>query len=666
MRRHRWEQTHKRVAICVDFDDAYSAAIRAGLSFDDMLAKLIDHGATHVSLPELTLNRLQASGQLTPRAPSRPRNTAPRVGHWNYLYGSSDLLDHLATELNARLSYAEAKVLSGNTLVFAGDLPTVGGIGLGFDATLAERMTAHGLGIVPRPVSYAWPEDALIDRTLSQAAALGNLIAFDGKMILGHEMHLDRTLNAMEREELSFVYFAKSRHQKGDWFIAKRRAPHVALAHRFTPEEMIPLDFHAAAHHWAYLAREHGIRFCYVNFFKVLHATEPLESLHYIEHIKEALEHDGFEVAADVALPKPVPTPERQDLALGGLATAGIAASATDALFDLPESIALPLTISAAAGAIALPYLERARSHLEEQYPPSYAPKALALATTTLAPIAALQALQSEDDRLLGWIASSLTGMSAAASLAALTSGQDYHLCIEEYRGLNLDWFLPMAYASLSIPIYPVRIGTLTTLGIAWTLARQRHLDPLGRIDPSHAEGHTHHLSSAARIVGDLSITLGPQPARKWSGLGPLAASLSVLLTRHGRAGWSSLAAMLSALGYAAALVGYRRSERALALTSREALPSFGIGAVLGLAALFLSRGDERRRNITPSIRTLAPPAQRSTLSRITQRLPRVASRRSRSNELQLLNLLKMSAPFWLPLIGRLQARGKKGGWRRR
>jgi hypothetical protein len=96
-------------------------------------------------------------------------------------------------------------------------------------------------------VSYAWPEDRLIELTLAQAAVFGRLVAFAGDMILGHEMHLETMLGVMAREGLALVYFAESRHQKGDWFVAKRRAPHVVLAHRFTPQDMIPLDLHAAA-----------------------------------------------------------------------------------------------------------------------------------------------------------------------------------------------------------------------------------------------------------------------------------------------------------------------------------------------------------------------------------------------------------------------------------
>lgn len=589
VRRRRWERDHNRVAICVDYDDAYTAAIRAGIPFDELLHELSHHGATHISLPEWTLNRLARSGQLTSQAPAHPLLVAPRVGHWNYLHGHPDLVARLANELAIRLAYTEAQVISGSTLVFAGDLPTIGEIGLGFDTAFAEPIAAHGLGIVPRPVSYAWPERNLIDRSLAQAAALGRLVAFDGDMILGHEMHLDETLAAMERENLSLAYFAESRHQKGDWFVAKRRAPHVVLAHRFTPEQMLPLDFHAAAHHWAYLARERGIRLCYVNFFKVLHATEPLEGLHYVEHIKEALEHDGFEVTQDVCLPTPVPAPTKNDLALTGLASAGVAASAAGALLNLPEAVAIPLTVSAAAGAAALPFFERARGHLEAQYPPSYAPKALALAAAALAPVAAVRMAQSDRDGVESWTAGLIIEAAAAAHLAAVTSGQDYHLRIEEYRGFNLDWLLPLLSAAVSIPNRGLRVGALSTLMGAWAFANQRQIDPLARIDPAHAESHTHHLSAAARLIGDARIAFGPQPARKWAGLGPVGTALSLALASRGRRDWAAGAAFIGAIGNVFGLVGFRRPERALEVTAKEALSSFGIGAVVGLLMLLLS-----------------------------------------------------------------------------
>jgi hypothetical protein len=584
-RRQQWEHTHNRVAICVDYDDVHAAALRAGMPFDDLLHELAHHGATHLSLPELTLNRLLALGALTPQAPAKPHTTPPQVGHWNYLYGPTELVTFLAVELAARLPYTEAYRLGDTILAFAGDLRTLGDIGLGFDWLEAHRILSQGLHLIPRPVSYAWPEKALLERTLAHAAKLGSIVAFDGDMILGHEMHLGETLAALEKENLTFAYFAESRHQKGDWFIAKRRAPRVVLAHRFTPQEMVPLDLHAASHHWAHLARERGIRLCVINFFKVLHATEPLEGLHYVEHIKEALEHEGFIVTPNIGLPTPVPAPSKDDLALTGLASAGVAAAATTSALNLPEALALPLTAVAVGGAAALPYLEKPRTHLEEQYPPSYAPKALALAAS-LAPALNHPASAGE------WAANTLTQASAAASLAAATSGQDYHLRIEDYRGLNLDWAVPLAAWALKIPSRGWRTGALAAISGAWYFAWRRNRDPLATVDPAHAEGHTHHLSAAAQLTGDALIALGPKPARKWAGLGPFASALSVVFRSAGKSDWAVGASLLGTVGHMLGLVGFRRSERAIVLTAKDAAKSFGLGAVLGLVALlFMRRG---------------------------------------------------------------------------
>ncbi len=586
-RRHAWEQGHNSVAICADFDDVNAAAVRAGMRLDDLLPELAEHGATHLSLPELTLNRLRASGQLAPLAPAAPRPTPPPVGHWNYLHGPAELVAWLAAELAARLPYTQAQVDGNTCLAFAGDLHALGEIGLGFEAGLAQRINQAGLACVPRPVSYAWPEDRLIELTLAQAACFGNLIAFEGDLILGHEMHLDATLTAMAREGLALVYFAESRHQKGDWFVAKRRAPRVVLGHRLTPRAMIPLDFHAAAHIWAYLARERGIRFCYVDFFKVLHATEPLEGLHYIEHIREALGQAGFVVASEVRPATPVPAPSRGEMAMVGLASGGIAASAVSATLSLPEAAALPLTIAAGAVA-ALPYLERARGDLEAQYPPSYAPKLLALTSASLAPVAGMQLARRHG--VEGWLIGVAAQAAAGASMAAVTSGQDYQLRIEEFRGFDLDWLLPLASAALTAENPALRRAGLIVLAGLWAYARQHDLDPLARFDPAHAEGHTHHLSAAARLIGDTQIALGPQPARKWFGLGPLGAALGVVWARRRHPDLAIVAALLAALGGALGLVGFRRPERALTMTLREALPSFGGGVMLGLLALGLGR----------------------------------------------------------------------------
>src|SRR5258708_27319368 len=112
---------------------------------------------------------------------------------------------------------------------------------------------------------------------------------------------------------------------------------------------MVPEDFHSAAHHWGMLARARGIRLCYVNVFRRIHATDPLECLHYIEHIQEEMEAAGLRTDGFRA---PIqPTPQRDELALAALAPAGAAALAASSALGLDDPLAVGLSVLAAAGA---------------------------------------------------------------------------------------------------------------------------------------------------------------------------------------------------------------------------------------------------------------------------------------------------------------------------
>src|SRR5262245_9110433 len=67
-RRHAWETASQRAYIVLDYDDALAMSTRAGLALSELLHEAHHHGATHVSLPELTLARLVAKGRLVPMA----------------------------------------------------------------------------------------------------------------------------------------------------------------------------------------------------------------------------------------------------------------------------------------------------------------------------------------------------------------------------------------------------------------------------------------------------------------------------------------------------------------------------------------------------------------------------------------------------------------------
>jgi hypothetical protein len=209
------------------------------------------------------------------------------------------LAEFIAAELQTRLPHLQVRVSSAkNPLIsFLGDLPAVAEIGLGFDPSQADLACRVGLEPVPRPIGYSWVQPEMIDRTLDQAAAMGaKVIAFEGKLIPGHEFKMQTTVDAMQRNGLTYAYFSESRHQKGDWFLAKNLAPEglVVLAHEFAPDDMLEDDWHTLAHRWATLAVEGGIRFCAVRFFRVLHAADPLECLTYVQTLANALAEVGL------------------------------------------------------------------------------------------------------------------------------------------------------------------------------------------------------------------------------------------------------------------------------------------------------------------------------------------------------------------------------------
>ena len=618
-RRHQWESDNRRMAICVDYDDVHTAAIRAGITFDDLIGRLVLNGATHISLPERTIGRMIAHGILTPQTPAHPLTNAPPVGHWNYLHGSSaEMVATLVDDINWRLPHLGARVVDKTTLAFGGSIPAVANLPLSFDENHARHIQSLGLNVVPRPISYDWPQPDLIDHTLHSAGHVADLVAFDGDWVLGHEMQIGDTLRHMGNYGLAMVYFAETRHQRGDWFIAKGRLPNVVLGHRFTQDEMMGMDFHSAAHQWVHFADERGVRFCYLNFFRVLHATEPLEGLQYVRFLKHALEDAGYTVTREILSAQKQPLESNSaELSLAGLTAAGIGSAAISQTLDLPESLAVPLVALASAGAAALPYVEasgaltpKPHSHGADEHDhhshngvahvhahgggdhshshgghdaapmaTSFSPKLIGLAVTSLAPVAALTAAQNGS--LLDWLAASTYNEAGAVALATATTGVPYQLGVEEYRGFGLDFLVPLTATALQLQSGKLRNALLAATAAAWIVSlRDNNGDLIGKIDAPHAEGHVHHVSLANRIFGDLAIQLGPRPARKWAGLAPLGLALS------GGDGISADVAKLTAtLGSVLGLAGYRQPVRGVVKSAEGTLPSYGAGALAGLLA---------------------------------------------------------------------------------
>ncbi len=625
----------------LDWDDVRAVATRQiGPEPQDLPTLLQTYqqaGATHISIPEITLNRLLNKGRLSVvQGPDTQRT---------YLQAKQGTLANLIiTELQARLPHLAAQTWAENEslISFTGDWPTVAEVGLGFQPALPKMAQEAGLLPIARPVSYGWIQPHMIDRTFDQAAALGcQTIAIQGALIPGHEFNIQHTVTAMQRNHLTYAYFRESRHQKGDWFLAKQLAAagQVLLAHEFTLTELLDEDWHTAAYRWGNLAVEAGIRLCSVRFFRILHAADPMESVAYIEALAQALHQAGISTypPAPLNLTAAQPTPNTLSLAGVGLSTAGAAGLAAD---SLPVSDALKLVGIAAKVAVlaGLPFAgqwlarnqpaphsdhydyhhaddhhhdshhhhhDHHHSHDDHHHhgpapsPTAYAQKGLALAATVTYPLAAT-ALHHADPLTTLAHTAAVTAAGATA-IAATTTDPNYLLGIEEYRGYNLDWLLPLSFvATLPVlkkyitpnpqpPIIPnppspwLPIASITLAALV-NLTGKLSPDLPARFDREHRHAHTHHLSQFQQQLGDAKLALSAKPLRKWSLLAPLGIVCAAIFKQKQQPELVTAALMTAVAGQVASQTGFRQGQRAITKTTEGRLKGWAVG--VGLAGI--------------------------------------------------------------------------------
>jgi hypothetical protein len=653
LKRWQWEENNIFAAIMLDWDDVQAVATRAAtlgaetgraeIALEGLLRHYKEHGATHLSIPELTLGRLLARGELSLAQGATPGRV--------YLRAQDERLAELvATELQARLPQLKTKRTEAkNPLIsFSGDLPTVAEVGLGFDPAHAELAHTVGLAPVARPVGYSWVQPEMIERTMDQIASLGvRIVAVQGYMTPGFEFNMNSTVEAMRRHHLTYAYFSLSRHQRGDWFLAKDLAGDglVILAHEFEPQELLEEDWHTVSDRWANLAIEAGIRLCSVRFFRVIHAADPLESLAYIETLAETLKRAGFVAGPAGAVDLTPFQPQRDAAALTGvgLSVAGAAGLAAD-LLPIPTELKLLGLGATALGLAGLPFWEQtslAQAHPHHDHAHShehhhhddddhdhdhhnhdhdhdhhhhdhdhthhhdhhehshdrlrntaYAPKGLALAAAVAYPAAAIAIDGAAPAVALSRAA--LIGAAGATALSATAAESDYILGVEVYRGYNLDWLLPLGLAAAMSLTGKQRSlwSWLPLLGVALTalksLGGDLKQDMLATFDREHRHAHTHHLSAFQRALGDSKMALSLKPLRKWSLLAPLGLVCAALFKRNNQNEIAAVALTAAAAGQVALMSGFRNGQRPLINTAEGRAKSWAIGAILAGAIWFV------------------------------------------------------------------------------
>ena len=634
LERWQWEENNVLVSIMLDWDDVHAVATRmtADRAEDNVKALLCryqESGATYLSIPELTLKRLLAKGALSLTQGTDPNKV--------YLRAQDTAIAALVTaELQARLPHIGAtRTKAKHPLIsFTGDLPTVAEIGLGFNPAHADLAYQVDLAPVPRPIGYSWMQAAMIERSLSQAAALGaKIVAIQGELVPGHEFNIQTTIESLHRYNLKCAYFSESRHQRGDWHLVKNltQAGLVVLAHEFEPEELLEEDWNTVSDRWANLATEAGIRLCSIRFFRVIHAGDPLESLAYVQTLKRALRTAGLvpgQVGA-IDLTTYHPQHDPNILAGVGLGVAGAAGLAAD-LLPLSDDLKLLGLGLTAAGLGSLPFAEQAmgnngadhhhdhhdhdnhhhhdhnhdHEHGHSHGPAmatAYAAKGIALAGAVAYPLAGVA---TNGAGPLGALAKGAAlSATGAAALGATTADIDYTLDVEPYRAYHLDWLLPIGLTAGSALLGKGNQNSiwrwLPALGLSLAAFKSFSgggQDPLAALDREHRHSHTHHLSAFQRLVGDSKMALAPKPLRKWSLLTPLGAISAALLRQKGRDDLATAALTVAAAGETATLAGFRNAQRPLLKTVEGRAKGWLIGAALAaavwLVTMFLGRNN--------------------------------------------------------------------------
>lgn len=484
--RWQWEENNVLVGIMLDWDDVQAVAARAveaDLDLATLLRRYQAGGANYLSIPEITIGRLLAKGEVMTDQGSDPDRVYLRAR-------TNDLANLIVTELQARLPQVKpASTKAKKPLVsFKGDLPTIAEVGLGFNPAHVELARQAELGFVPRPVGFSWMQPEMIARTLNQAVELGaKLVAIQGTLVPGHEFNMSTTIATLKAHSLKCAYFSESRHQRGDWHLVKHltRDGLVVLAHEFQPEELLEEDWHTVSDRWARLATEAGIRLCSVRFFRAIHAGDPLESVDYIQTLAQALRRAGF-VGGQVGAVNLTAFHPHQDpliLAGAGLGAAGAIGLAAD-LLPLPDQVKVMGAGAAALALTGLPFLEQTRGHNAGHHhnhdhdhhhhdhdhdhhhdhhhhhdhnhdhghshgpdpATAYASKGIGLAAAIAYPAAAMAAVGQNP--LTAAAQAVIVGAAGAATLGAAVADIDYTLNVEPYRSYNLDWLLPLGLAA--------------------------------------------------------------------------------------------------------------------------------------------------------------------------------------------------------------------------
>lgn len=384
LRRWQWDDNNVLVGLVLDWHDIQ--AIDATTPIATLLARYKQHGATHVLLPELTLQRLATSQQIS------VTHTADQV----YLHSADDtLLVWLADILAQRCPQLQMRHdAQESAIVVQGTLDAVAEVGLGCCADEIDFIQATGL----TPVAY------LMTPT---ADTLAMLFRRKVRLVMPAPSATltPALIETMQHMGLTLAYVAPH-HREVAHHLATSGLAIQAHAPMLPP--MSEADF---ASYWTQQVVESGVRLCVIHYFPLIDTTAI--ALSYVQTLTKHLKTASFlpeSLHTDISAYHPEPAPRRM---------IGVAVSLLGALGLLLDR--LPLRQHLKLGLLALLALPVLRL-------PFVAPaQTLAALAQLIYPLATLTSRTE-----LSLLESAVIGATGATTLSATTNTPDSILGTDE------------------------------------------------------------------------------------------------------------------------------------------------------------------------------------------------------------------------------------------
>ncbi len=583
--RHRVEAHNKATTISIEIETAETVALSQGVPLDAALKSLKARGLGALVLGEQTVNDLITAHQI-------------EVQEGPLLKGSDKTLARVATAINGRLPNLNVKPTNGVIDLSHAGMPSVFNLrtlSLGLDEREAATARKAGLRIIARFGNPLGATDLYVRTTLEEAKKQGADVFLPmGDQVLGRRSATPTMIETLREQKMLYASpeFAKL---GGDEDILKKAPELVIRLHSALAAELDKLPEAEAVDRYARAARERNQRILLIRPLNY-GSAQPLDEMgDFIGKIGKEIDRQGG--AIGVAKPfedSNVPKPLFPLIAL---------ALAPGVWFSVAYFVKGTRIRSAGAALIGL----LAIACVLPQARP-----AMAFLASVAFPMVAFQVLANREGRhwLLEYLIVSAISLVGGLGVAALMNGLPYFIRAQQFEGVKVAVFLPIAavsammYArlanlksSLNSAITWSQMGlTLVLLGaVAFMISRT------GNDNPAGVSG----TELKFRALLDTLLFVRPRTKEFMIGHPFLVVGICMLMRlRSGRtvpagfAGWTALALSVGAVGQTDVVNTMCHFHTPVALSLARIGVGLAAGAILGwilwtIIARFLPSGDE-------------------------------------------------------------------------